>query len=28
LDATIHENYPERDYHRLYAGEIVRCLAR
>lgn len=21
-------NYPQRDYHRMYVGEIVRCLAR
>lgn len=21
-------NYPQRDYHRLYVGEIVRCLAQ
>lgn len=28
LDASIQENYPERDYHRMYVGEILRCLAR
>jgi len=28
LDASIQENYPERDYHRMYVGEIVRCLAQ
>ena len=28
LDVSIQENYPERDYHRMYVGEIVRCLAR
>lgn len=28
LDAGIHVNYPERDFHRMYVGEIVRCLAR
>ncbi len=21
-------NYPQQDYHRMYVGEIVRCLAR
>ncbi len=28
LDAAIHENYPARDYHRMYVGEIVRCLGQ
>jgi flavin reductase (DIM6/NTAB) family NADH-FMN oxidoreductase RutF len=27
LDAQIEENYPKKDYHRMYIGEIVRCLA-
>jgi len=25
LDAAIGENYPEKDYHRIYYGEIVRA---
>ncbi len=28
LAAEIAENYPNKDYHRMYFGEIVRCLAR
>ncbi len=28
LDLSIHKNYPSRDYHRMYLGEIVRCLAQ
>ncbi len=28
LDPKIHENYPEKDYHRMYVGEILRCLKR
>ena len=28
LDPSIHEEYPEKDYHRLYLGEVVRCLKR
>ncbi|MFH0991922.1 MAG: flavin reductase [bacterium] len=28
LDPAIHENYPGRDYHRMYIGEIKRCLIR
>jgi flavin reductase (DIM6/NTAB) family NADH-FMN oxidoreductase RutF len=29
VDATIGpRNYPRQDYHRMYVGEIVRCLAR
>ncbi|MDD5019829.1 MAG: flavin reductase [Candidatus Omnitrophica bacterium] len=28
LDPSIEENYPKKDYHRMYAGEVVRCLAR
>jgi flavin reductase (DIM6/NTAB) family NADH-FMN oxidoreductase RutF len=29
VDPTIGpRNYPQRDYHRMYVGEIVRCLAR
>ncbi len=29
LDPTIEpRHYPQRDYHRMYVGEIVRCLAK
>lgn len=28
LDAAIHDAYPSKDYHRMYIGEIVRCLAK
>jgi flavin reductase (DIM6/NTAB) family NADH-FMN oxidoreductase RutF len=28
LDASIHKNYPTRDYHRMYVGEIIHCLHR
>ena len=28
LDPAIAEFYAERDYHRLYIGEITRCLAQ
>lgn len=28
LDPSIHKNYPARDYHRMYLGEIIRCLAK
>ncbi len=28
LDASINDKYPEKDYHRLYLGEVVRCLTR
>ena len=28
LDPAIEEMYPEKDYHRMYAGEIVRCLVK
>jgi flavin reductase (DIM6/NTAB) family NADH-FMN oxidoreductase RutF len=28
LDVEIEENYPKKDYHRMYIGEIVRCLER
>lgn len=28
LDREIHKNYPKKDYHRMYIGEIVRCLRR
>ena len=28
LDQTINEYYPKKDYHRIYVGEIIRCLKR
>jgi flavin reductase (DIM6/NTAB) family NADH-FMN oxidoreductase RutF len=28
LDPAIADNYPEKDYHRMYIGEIVRCMVR
>lgn len=28
LDSAIYKNYPGRDYHRMYLGEIVHCLAK
>ena len=28
LDPKIEKNYPQKDYHRLYIGEIIRCMAR
>lgn len=28
LDASIHQLYPNKDYHRMYVGEIIRVLAR
>ena len=28
LDPTIQANYPQKDYHRMYFGEIVHCLRR
>ena len=28
LDPSIHGNYPQRDYHRMYVGEIVNCLVK
>lgn len=28
LDNTIHEYYPKKDYHRIYIGEISKCLLR
>jgi flavin reductase (DIM6/NTAB) family NADH-FMN oxidoreductase RutF len=28
LDPAIDEFYPLKDYHRMYVGEIVRCLRR
>ena len=26
LDDSIEDNYPEKDYHRMYMGEIIRVL--
>lgn len=26
LDASIHQEYPLKDYHRMYIGEIKHCL--
>jgi len=28
LDPKIAKNYPKKDYHRLYIGEIVTCMER
>ena len=28
LDPKIDENYPEKDYHRMYIGEILECKIR
>jgi flavin reductase (DIM6/NTAB) family NADH-FMN oxidoreductase RutF len=28
LDPGINDNYPLKDYHRMYIGEIVRCLKK
>jgi len=28
LDPKIGENYPKKDYHRVYIGEITRCLVK
>jgi flavin reductase (DIM6/NTAB) family NADH-FMN oxidoreductase RutF len=28
VDPTINDFYPEKDYHRLYIGEVTRCLSR
>lgn len=25
LDNTIHDHYPQQDYHRIYYGEIIYC---
>jgi flavin reductase (DIM6/NTAB) family NADH-FMN oxidoreductase RutF len=27
-DPNLERFYPEKDYHRMYVGEIIRCLAR
>jgi flavin reductase (DIM6/NTAB) family NADH-FMN oxidoreductase RutF len=28
IDPAIERNYPERDYHRMYIGELASCLVR
>ena len=28
LDTSIEKNYPKRDYHNIYIGEITGCFAR
>ena len=28
VDADLDKNYPKKDYHRMYLGEIVECLVR
>jgi len=28
VDDEIHRNYSKRDYHRMYFGEIIHCLAK
>jgi flavin reductase (DIM6/NTAB) family NADH-FMN oxidoreductase RutF len=28
IDPTIAEFYPAHDYHRMYIGELIRCLVR
>lgn len=28
IDPTIAENYPDKDYHRMYVGEIMKCWVR
>jgi flavin reductase (DIM6/NTAB) family NADH-FMN oxidoreductase RutF len=28
LDPTTERNYPNKDYHRMYIGEISRCLTK
>ena len=28
LAPTINDMYPEKDYHRMYVGEIVKCLVK
>lgn len=28
LDPSIEDNYPKKDYHRMYAGEVIRCLKK
>lgn len=28
LNASIGDNYPEKDYHKMYIGEIVSCILK
>jgi len=28
LDSKIDNEYPQKDYHRMYIGEVIRCLVR
>lgn len=28
LEPGIHNNYPQKDYHRMYIGEIVSCMTK
>jgi flavin reductase (DIM6/NTAB) family NADH-FMN oxidoreductase RutF len=28
LDPAIDQNYPQKDYHRMYVGEIINCWVR
>lgn len=28
LDPKIHDNYPDKDYHRMYIGQITSCLVK
>jgi len=28
LDPKIDDMYPQKDYHRMYIGEIVKCLVQ
>lgn len=28
IDPSIEKNYPEKDYHRMYIGEIIKCLKK
>lgn len=28
IDPQIHENYPHKDYHRMYIGEVIECLLK
>lgn len=28
VDSEIDSNYPDKDYHRMYMGEIVRCASK
>jgi len=28
IDPALEENYPRKDYHRMYFGEVLRCLQK